>query len=43
MRKKNFINWWSMILDDTFAFFDLNGDHSGNNETTFIQAKDYYE
>lgn len=32
-----------MISDDTFAFFDLNGDQSGNNETTYIQTKDYYE
>jgi len=32
------INWWSLASDDTFAVFDENGGHSGNNETAYVQA-----
>lgn len=32
------INWWSLASDDTFAVFDENGGHAGNNETAYVQA-----
>lgn len=32
------INWWSLASEDTFAVFDENGGHAGNNETAYVQA-----
>lgn len=32
------INWWSVASEDTFAVFDENGGHAGNNETAYVQA-----
>lgn len=32
------INWWSLSSEDTFAIFEENGGHAGNNETAYIQA-----
>jgi creatinine amidohydrolase len=32
------VNWWSLASDDTFAVFDQDGGHAGNNETAYIQA-----
>ena len=32
------VNWWALASEDTFAVFDQNGGHAGNNETAYIQA-----
>jgi len=32
------VNWWSLASEDTFAVFDQNGGHAGNNETAYMQA-----
>lgn len=32
------INWWSLASEETFAVFNENGGHAGNNETAYIQA-----
>ncbi|UCH11320.1 MAG: creatininase family protein, partial [Fidelibacterota bacterium] len=32
------VNWWSLVSEETFAVFDENGGHAGNNETAYIQA-----
>ncbi|MCB0279488.1 MAG: creatininase family protein [Calditrichaeota bacterium] len=32
------LNWWSLASKATFAVFDENGGHAGNNETAYIQA-----
>ena len=32
------ISWWSFTSEETFAVFDENGGHAGNNETAYIQA-----
>jgi creatinine amidohydrolase len=32
------ISWWSFTSEETFAIFDENGGHAGNNETAYIQA-----
>jgi creatinine amidohydrolase len=32
------VNWWALASEDTFAVFNQNGGHAGNNETAYIQA-----
>lgn len=32
------INWWSLASEDTYAVFNENGGHAGNNETAYVQA-----
>lgn len=32
------VNWWTLASEDTFAVFEQNGGHAGNNETAYIQA-----
>jgi creatinine amidohydrolase len=31
-------NWWAVASDVTFAVFDENGGHAGNNESAYVQA-----